>query len=1026
MDPKPTTPNDEQDPTQNPALLYEAGEIAPCWQHTSQPAKLTPKAEATLKDLCGKTAKRDLAARRWEVEQCWAERMFKRGQHYLLPRKGGGWLALGFQGGGYWGKGGNKNKFWGNETNVYGCMAELITAALTRDTPGVRFEAKCPQSDSDNTAKEAANKYKRLFETQNDLFQIQTQIADYMCTDGRVVTITDHIIDAQSYGRDPLVETEVEAVAETASQLDQPLIFMVRHGDTDKNTEGKIRGRAQDELNEAGQRQAEKAAQFLKDKGITQIICSPLPRSVETAQYIAQSLGIGYAVDERIESFDMGALTGENSEAHAEDTKAIFAGEMPAPGGENAEEFDGRVGQALMEYLQAGQIIAVVAHDSVIASIAKFVNPDIPYGPTAIAPGGVAVIEAPQEGHYVFRPVYPTGAETVSAGIMRGIPRGQEHVEICGKLEAKVVPINVQEQQEMTAVNVSKEFDIDYIKAKFPEKADDIKPGGSGIAEVELDRIARINVALALEASYITGDSMVTDVTLHRVWMRPCVFMGAEDPESRKELFDNFPDGVKVYLAGDTFLRAYNEKLDDHVHVIQALPGTGQNRKSLCSPLMPIQRRLNTWMDLLDAFATRVVPQRYLAQEVFNIDAVSQQSSGPGPYIPFLLNKIPAGRTVQELIFVEPTPTPQPWLLQLIIYFIEQLPQMIVHAMPTLFGSQSNEDKSQPMSGIAMALQRDQALGAISSPWHALKMAWCHIYLQAVQLASLCRNHSIHETAANGDAVDIEIDNLRGGVVCFPEEDSNIPSTFSQKQAQWQQALATSIPPIAMALASEIRNIKGFLEAYGLTHLKSSKVDAYEKQFGELEVLLKTAPVPNPQRVMMEEQLEQVKAQAGKQLAFDRVALTPEQEAQMSGMEQAMKSLPPLVSSVEIKDTDDHAAEAECLLNFINEAAGRKLANGTEEEQQAFQNINLHLKEHQALVKPPEPQTKPPSESINFKDLPPDPAAQLLQKAGLQTTGADVVLNREHAAEIQKSAKVGGPPPVPLVPPTQVGTQPKM
>ncbi len=996
--------------------MFEPGEIAPAWAHVSQPAKLTPDTEAILKDLCGKTAKRDLAARRWEVELCWAERLFKRGYQYLLPRKGGGWLALGFQGGGYWGKGGNKNKFWGNETNIYACMAELITAALTRDTPGVRFEAKCPQSDADNTAKEAANKYKRLFETQNDLFQIQTQIADYMCTDGRVVTITDHIIDAQTYGRDPLIEPAQEPVPENEAQLDQPLVFVVRHGETDKNTEGRIRGDAQDGLNELGQRQAEKVSQFLKDKGITQIVCSPMPRSTETAQHIAQALGVPYVVDERIEAFDMGTLTGEKTQDNAEDVKAIFEGDEPAPGGEDAEEFDGRVGEAIYGYLTGGQVIAIVAHDSVIASVAKFVNPDITYGVSSIGPGGVAVIERPDDQRYVFRPVYPTASETQSAGIERGIPRGQEHVEICGKLEAKVVPINVQEQQEMTAVNVSKEYDIAYVKAKFPEKADDIKPGGSGIAEVELDRIARVNVALALEASYITGDSMVTDVTLHRVWMRPCMFMEATDAAARKELFDNFPDGVKVYLAGDTFLRAYNEKLDDHVHVIQALPGTGQNRKGLTSSIMPIQRRLNTWMDLLDAFAMRVVAQRYIATEVFNVDAISQQSSGPGPYIPFMASKIPAGRGVGDMIFVEPTPQAQPWLFQLIIYFIEQLPQLIAHAMPTLFGSQSNQDQAQPMSGIAMAMQRDQALGAISSPWHALKMAWCKIYLQAVQLASLCRNHSIHETASNGEAVDIEIDNLRGGVVCFPEEDSNIPTTFTQKQAQWQQAFASAIGPVAMALSSEIRNIKGFLEAYGLTDFKSSKVDAYEKQQGEMEILLTSGPVPNPQRVQLETQLEQLKAQAGAQL-IGKIPLATEQEMQMAQMEQSMNALPPLVSSVQVKPTDDHAAEAECCLNFINEAQGRKLANGTADEQAAFANINLHLTEHQALIKPPEAQGKPPSESINFKDLPPDAAAQMLQKAGLQTTGQDIVTNMEHQAEIKKSSKIGGPPPVPTVPP---------
>jgi broad specificity phosphatase PhoE len=67
-------------------------------------------------------------------------------------------------------------------------------------------------------------------------------------------------------------------------------VYLVRHGQTAWNRELRFRGRADIPLNENGHKQASAIADTLKDKGINAIYTSPLRRSIETAQPVAESL----------------------------------------------------------------------------------------------------------------------------------------------------------------------------------------------------------------------------------------------------------------------------------------------------------------------------------------------------------------------------------------------------------------------------------------------------------------------------------------------------------------------------------------------------------------------------------------------------------------------------------------------------------------------------------------------------------------------------------------------------------------
>jgi len=238
-------PTSQDQPTQHPELRHEPGELAPWWSSPFPNAELSEEARNALKTLCDIVGNKDVAARRWEVEQSWEARLFDRGYQYLLPRKGGGWILPPFATN--YGSGTSRSngaRFYGYETNVYTTYNEIVTAALTRDIPGVRFQPANPECDGDITAADAATSYARIFSRNNNLLELQHQIAYYLRNDGRCVLVTNHVVDAQRFGREDMDERP-EEVPETQSYETRAVAYLVRHGETELNRNGQTRGRSE-------------------------------------------------------------------------------------------------------------------------------------------------------------------------------------------------------------------------------------------------------------------------------------------------------------------------------------------------------------------------------------------------------------------------------------------------------------------------------------------------------------------------------------------------------------------------------------------------------------------------------------------------------------------------------------------------------------------------------------------------------------------------------------------------------------
>lgn len=88
-------------------------------------------------------------------------------------------------------------------------------------------------------------------------------------------------------------------------------LYLIRHGETDWNAEGRIQGHSDTELNLRGLEQARRLAARMPDEGeFTAIYTSPLKRARLTAEMIGNALNLLVTLDPRLLERSLGQLEG--------------------------------------------------------------------------------------------------------------------------------------------------------------------------------------------------------------------------------------------------------------------------------------------------------------------------------------------------------------------------------------------------------------------------------------------------------------------------------------------------------------------------------------------------------------------------------------------------------------------------------------------------------------------------------------------------------------------------------------------
>jgi probable phosphoglycerate mutase len=151
------------------------------------------------------------------------------------------------------------------------------------------------------------------------------------------------------------------------------VLLFARHGQTAPNRDGLVLGRADPELTEQGQHQAELLGRAVAREPVTRILSSPLLRARQTAEAISAACGVGVSVDERLVEIDWGAWEGRATGSLVQsDVDKWRADDGTAPEGESMESLSARVSSFCVEQLDHDGLVVAVSHVSPIKAAAAW------------------------------------------------------------------------------------------------------------------------------------------------------------------------------------------------------------------------------------------------------------------------------------------------------------------------------------------------------------------------------------------------------------------------------------------------------------------------------------------------------------------------------------------------------------------------------------------------------------------------------------------------------------------------------
>lgn len=163
-------------------------------------------------------------------------------------------------------------------------------------------------------------------------------------------------------------------------------LYLIRHGQTDWNADGKIQGSKDIELNSKGIIQARQLTEIVKSNyKVSKIYSSPQKRATTTAKILSDSINIEYTVIKGLEEINLGEWEGLSWEEVQSSYPLEFNDwfnnrrHTKPPKGESYQEMLERNLKAIREIIDKNdEDVVVVTHSAVIMCLQCFIT-NIPF-----------------------------------------------------------------------------------------------------------------------------------------------------------------------------------------------------------------------------------------------------------------------------------------------------------------------------------------------------------------------------------------------------------------------------------------------------------------------------------------------------------------------------------------------------------------------------------------------------------------------------------------------------------------------
>ena len=158
-------------------------------------------------------------------------------------------------------------------------------------------------------------------------------------------------------------------------------VYLIRHGQTEKNKEKVLQGRSNFPLNEVGREQAREVRDWFAERGIRfdKVYSSPLSRAVETASIVAGEEAC-LICDDRLLEMDYGPYEGSsltNPLPEVAEFFRDFVNNAAPEGMESLADLVARLGSFMMEIGSEGdECVLIATHAIAMKAAIEYLTPD--------------------------------------------------------------------------------------------------------------------------------------------------------------------------------------------------------------------------------------------------------------------------------------------------------------------------------------------------------------------------------------------------------------------------------------------------------------------------------------------------------------------------------------------------------------------------------------------------------------------------------------------------------------------------
>lgn len=183
--------------------------------------------------------------------------------------------------------------------------------------------------------------------------------------------------------------------------------YFVRHGTTKLNQQNAFRGPINVELDEKGQKQADKLADYFKNRNFSSAYHSPKKRAKQTLDTILKDRDVDTKSVKNFDPLNVGEFAGKpKSEENVEKMRYYQDNpEEKIPGGERLSDFRKRTDPKIMMVIghgdEAGKPTISAVHSSIIHEVSHLLHGD--HQKVKVRPGGVVGIFKTPDGRYVAK-----------------------------------------------------------------------------------------------------------------------------------------------------------------------------------------------------------------------------------------------------------------------------------------------------------------------------------------------------------------------------------------------------------------------------------------------------------------------------------------------------------------------------------------------------------------------------------------------------------------------------------------------